>query len=260
MMRPENYPPAVRAELEFINPIGIGASGMPAKRVQEWLSFHGFRTSIDSDFGTATREAVRSFQAANQLPTTGVVDLTTWKACTQPLHSALTDATGITLRTRVAAVAMQHTRVHPIELGGDNRGPWVRVYTNGHDGPDWKWCAGFVSFVLRQACAELGVVMPIEGSVSCDTLAAQAERARLLVTESQLAQGQRRWEELGAAYVFLVRRTPGDWTHTGFGLGGAPTAFNTAEGNTNDEGSSNGFEVCSRIRSAASKDFIALPV
>ena len=259
-MRPESYTPAIRRELDFKGPIAKGASGMAAKRVQEWLSFHEFRTTIDSDFGTATQAAVKQFQAAKQLPATGSVDLTTWNALVRPLMDALADTAGATLRERLAAVARLHVQVHPIELGGDNRGPWVRVYTNGHDGADWKWCAGFVTTVLRQACAELGVAMPIEGSVSCDTLAAQADSAGLLVTESQLTHGQKRWEDLGNAYIFLVRRTSSDWTHTGLGLGGPPTAFSTAEGNTNDEGSSNGFEVCSRIRSSASKDFIVLPV
>lgn len=258
-MRSEQYTPAVRAELEWAAPIGIGASGTPAKRVQEWLSFHGFRTAIDGAFGTATQEAVRQFQLSKQLPSTGGVDALTWQALTQPLRTILADATGATLPERVAAIAMQHVRAHPIELGGDNRGPWVRIYTNGHDGAEWRWCAGFVSFVLVQACAELGRPMPIEGSVSCDTLAAQASRARLLVTEAALTAGQQHWQDLGACAIFLVRRSPGDWTHTGFTLAGAPTAFATAEGNTNDEGSSNGFEVCSRTRSAAGKDFIALP-
>lgn len=258
-MRPEDYTAAVRSELAFADPIKLGASGQKAKRVQEWLSFHGFRTSIDGAFGTATQEAVRQFQTAKQIRATGVVDKATWDVFVEPIVAALSDASGSTLRSRVAAVARKHAKIHPVELGGDNCGPWVRIYMNGRDGPDWKWCAGFVSFVMRQACAELSVPMPVSGSLSCDTLAAQADRAGLLITESQLSRGQRQWEELGATSVFLVRRTPGDWTHTGFALGGAPTAFPTVEGNTNDEGSSNGFEVCSRTRSAGSKDFIVFP-
>jgi hypothetical protein len=37
-----------------------------------------------------------------------------------------------------------------------------------------------------------------------------------------------------------------------------PEGFKTIEGNTNDEGVSNGFEVCMRSRSYKDKDFILL--
>ena len=58
--------------------------------------------------------------------------------------------------------------------------------------------------------------------------------------------------------IFLVRRTPTDWTHTGLVTDAVPVAFDTIEGNTNDDGDREGFEVCSRSRGYASKDFITL--
>jgi hypothetical protein len=35
--------------------------------------------------------------------------------------------------------------------------------------------------------------------------------------------------------------------------------YSTVEGNTNDEGSADGYEVCQRMRSLTKKDFIRFP-
>jgi hypothetical protein len=63
---------------------------------------------------------------------------------------------------------------------------------------------------------------------------------------------------VGPLAIFLVRHSPGDWCHTGFAVRGEGGTFATIEGNTNDDGSSNGFEVCGRSRSVKEKDFILL--
>jgi hypothetical protein len=67
------------------------------------------------------------------------------------------------------------------------------------------------------------------------------------------------WSDLGTAQVFLVRQTPTDWVHTGFSFDGANTVFSTIEGNTDEDGSANGFEVAKRTRSIPKKDFIRFP-
>ena len=63
----------------------------------------------------------------------------------------------------------------PSDVGGENRGPWVRLYMDGRDGKEWLWCAGFVCFILRQACAALDQPLPFPGTVSCDVLAVPGE-------------------------------------------------------------------------------------
>lgn len=258
-MKTSDYTKAVNAELAFNKSIGTGTKGMPARRVQEWLAFHGFRTGIDADYGSATAYAVQKFQGSKNLPATGTVDKATWEALVKPMHDVLLDGIGDTLAKRVQSIAKQHLKVRPIELGGDNRGPWVRMYTGGNDGAEWAWCAGFVSSILRQACLELGQQMPVKGSLSCDTLAAQAQANNLFIPEKSLSSGKTPWDSLGKTFIFLARRTPGDWTHTGFGFGGSLQNFDTIEGNSNNEGSRDGFEVCKLTRSATKKDFIVLP-
>jgi hypothetical protein len=253
-------PAAAAAEIEFPGTVQKGARGARARRVQEWLCFHGCGTAIDGDFGPGTQAAVRRFQGQIGLPVTGVVDRRVWSALVEPLMSALSATLPATLSLDEATyrVATAHLRHHPIELGGDNRGPWVRTYTGGHEGDAWRWCAAFVTFALGQACHATASPMPIRGSPSCDSLAAQARAAGRFVSGASVESGKTRWSALGRCQVFLVRRTPTDWVHTGFSFDGAGQSFSTIEGNTNDEGSANGFEVCRRSRGVQKKDFITL--
>jgi len=61
-------------------------------------------------------------------------------------------------------VARAHLKAHPVEVGGDNRGPWVRAYMSGNDGSDWLWCAGFVTAIVAQAASLLGTATPTPGT------------------------------------------------------------------------------------------------
>ncbi|MBN1464145.1 peptidoglycan-binding protein [candidate division KSB1 bacterium] len=231
--------------------------------MQEWVTFHGFATPVDADFGPATEIAVQLFQEANGLTASGIVDESTWDQFVAPLARALAPmqiAADDTLAKVLLRVAQQHLAQHPLELGGENRGVWVRLYMGGNEGPEWRWCAGFITFLLKQACSLLACPMPIHGSYSCDSLAYQAQMAGLYVRGTSLESGAISWAELGDTQIFLVRRTSTDWTHTGLAFAGVLDTFATIEGNTNDEGFNNGYEVCQRTRGVSEKDFIRLPV
>lgn len=258
-MRNSDFPTYIRRELTIDNPIQVGNRGMKVKRVQEWLTYHEFATTIDSDFGDATEICVRRFQESKSLPITGIVDESTWNELITPLVTALNPIEPVandTLADLVLKYANQHLALHPIELGGENAGVWVRLYMDGNEGIDWKWCAGFVTFIIKQACEALERPTPIEGSFSCDSLAYQAKAAGLFVEGKEIERGNIPIASLGTAQIFLVRRTDTDWTHTGYSFDWQNHTFSTIEGNTNDEGISNGYEVCQRFRSIKDKDFI----
>jgi hypothetical protein len=262
-MPPSPSPQAahVQREITFDGSIRRGDRGKKAGRVQEWLTFHRCGTAIDGDFGAATERSVAAFQKAQGLGETGVADEETWERLIAPLRRALAPiepAAGEDLATVVLRYAKQHVAQHPVELGGDNRGPWVRVYMGGNQGSEWRWCAGFVTFLLREASKALGRPMPISGSFSCDSLAFQARDAGLFVKGTEVEAGTVGWPALGECQIFLVRRTPTDWVHTGLSFDGRDETFSTFEGNTNDSGSSNGFEACRRVRALGKKDFIRL--
>ena len=116
--------------------------------------------------------------------------------------------------------------------------------------------------IMHQAHFYQGVKSPIKGSVSCDSLAAQAKAAGLFVSGRDVARGDVPWSALGESCIFLRRRTSTDWTHTGIALDASGPAnalvFSTIEGNTNDEGSREGYEACRRKRGLGSGgyDFI----
>jgi hypothetical protein len=240
-------------ELELEHDVAQGIRGMTVQRVQEWLNIHNFGIAIDGDFGPVTDLQVRRFQSHADIAATGVVDGETFGALVRPMTQALRQRLNrsATVGAAVIEYAYAHLAAHPREVGGTNRGPWVRLYMRGLDGPDLAWCAGFTTFVLAQAAESIEAAMPIAGSFSCDVLAAQGGDTGRFVADDSVPMA-----DLTPGSIFLVRRTSTDWTHTGIVTQAYDDAFDTIEGNTNDAGARDGIEVCARSRGYASKDFI----
>lgn len=243
----------IKEEIEMEKETRRGSRGNAVKRVQEWLCYHNLQVVIDGAFGYVTQDAVMNFQFSQNIRPTGIVDEKTFKAFVAPMEQVLKNPINHSMpfNQAVAEFAASHLKLHPREFGGDNKGPWVRLYMNGHDGASYPWCAGFVSFCMRQAAEALNVDMPIRATGSCDYLAAQGEREGLFVSERDVDT-----DRLPEGSIFLVRRTATDWTHTGFVTQAEDHIFRTIEGNTNDDGSRSGYEVCARSRGYGDKDFI----
>ncbi len=250
----------VRDELQHDRDVRRGASGRQAGRVQEWLTLNGVAVVVDSDFGPATEYAVGRFQVYRGLPKTGVVDEPTFAELTKPLRLALAPPTVApsSVSAAVVAAARQHRNQRPREVGGANRGPWVRVYMDGADGADRPWCAGFVSFLILQAAWHAGVPEPIGGSVSCDTLSREARTDGRFVSGRQVVDGTTSVEALPRGSLFVHRKDDSGWNHVGVIIAAMGSVMETIEGNTNDGGSREGIEVCRRIRNLRNKDFITL--
>lgn len=245
----------VRDEITFPGLLERGKRGNAAKRVQEWLCLHGLGLVVDSDFGGVTEDTVMRFQFNNGLPTSGAVDEATWNALVQPMVDTLFNPimSSMTLGEGMIAFAQQHLNAHPREVGGANRGPWVRLYMEGHDGPAMLWCAGFCRFLMRQAGEALMHPLPIAGSTSCDTLAAQGQAAGIFLAERDATP-----DAITPGSIFLRRSDPLDWTHVGLVVDASATLYETIEGNTNDDGVREGYEVCARRRGYSNYDFIIL--
>jgi len=250
----------IRKELVLDKQYNKDARGNKVKIIQEWLSLRDFGVAIDGGFGPVTERAVRQFQEEKGLEKTGVVDEVTFKELTRPMLQALTP---IPVRSKtyadlVVAYARQHLAEHPREIGGENCGPWVRMYMEGHHGKDYLWCSGFVCFILKQAADTMGISMPFKRSFSCDTLAERAKNSDIFVSEKQLKSGQPSKKEMPAGSLFLSRRASNDWIHAGLVIKFHDDAIETIEGNTNDEGSREGYEVCKRLRGYKKRDFIRI--
>src|SRR5690606_20072096 len=123
------------------------------RRLQEWLNFRGFGLVVGGDYGPVTAQTVGRFQSSARLPVSGQLNLATFDELVAPMVRTLRRPR----RRRASLGAMsvdcgnRHLREHPVEVGGQNRGPWVRLYMSGSDGENALWCAGFVSFLLEQA-------------------------------------------------------------------------------------------------------------
>lgn len=248
------YPSYIEKELLYPGLVGVGQKGSAVKKLQEWLSLNQFGCEPDGAFGRATLSCLQQFQRKNNLPTEPALTQECWQQLIAPMHRALATATATSaLTATLLAIAQQHLAEHPVEVGGDNKGPWVRLYMKGNEGTAWFWCAGFVSFLLQQACWQLNQRMPISGSFSCDLLASQGKMAGLFVPEKDAAS-----ISSDQVFIFLNRKSSSDWIHTGLGFAMQDGVFQTIEGNTNNDGSRNGYEVCQRTRAVKGKDFVVL--
>ena len=250
----------VRKELRLVQPLERGAGGMAVQRVQEWLTLNGIAVVVDGQFGPATQYAVGRFQTRRGLPKTGVVDSGTFEELTAPLHRALAPPTAppAGISGGVVSASRQHLRERPREVGGGNRGPWVRVYMEGNDGPSFLWCAGFASFMARQAAWHGGVQLPIRPTFSCDVVSRDAQAEGRFVAETEIAGGAVTMDDLPRGSFFVQRRSPTDWNHIGIVVAAVDEIIETIEGNTNEGGSREGYEVCRRIRNLEGKDFVTL--
>lgn len=234
--------PRIARELAIGPALGPGIQGRDSKRLQELLTLAGYRTAIDGDFGPATLATLKAFQKAHSLDITGVSTRETWIALTQRMRLTFSyqPEAARTLREAVALVARRHGAYNPREVGGDNRGPWVRAYCAA-DGPGYRWCAGAALTIVQQAAHAIAEPFPLTFTLSCDALADFAAKHGRLTRDPRLVHA-------GDLFLLLNRRDPSDRIHVGIVDRMHVDHFETWEGNTNDEGSPNGFEYCARRR------------
>jgi hypothetical protein len=234
--------------MAFPGKLSVGARGRPVQQTQEWLIYHGLHLTVDGQFGPATRGALETFQRRSGIADSGSVDVTTWTRLTAPLARATSPipSVGLDLRAMVCLYARQHLAQEPVEIGGPNDGPWVRSYMLGNGGKIWQWCAGFVCYVLAQACASKGVPLPFRPSFGVPELVHSAGAEHRFNPNGPPIPGD----------VFVIPTAKGGWSHTGFVLEVRGDRFLSAEGNTNQEGGSDG--VCARsvLRNPARCDFL----
>ena len=248
-------------ELTISSTCQAGSKGKDVKKIQEWLNIQAYlnpgttlATGIDSDYGPATQASVKNFQTMKGLPVTGKVSATVFSELCKPMQTAYDfwQYPPRTLRMTVCAVAEAHESESPIELnvrGVGNLGPWVRAYCNGNDGNEWYWCMGFVQTVFDQAFqnmedgSQYSSLMPL--SYSCDTIATYAIQKKKLLTNAKIKKNP---ELVQPGDIFLVKKAENDWYHTGIVIAITGDLFETIEGNTNADGSNNGYGVFRRTR------------
>ena len=231
-------------ELKFpkIMKMGMGGPGDTkqnrdaVRRLQEWCCYHELRTGVDGDFSGSTLKVVKRFQTRMNLEQTGVIDEETWTLLTRPMREALeTTAPAATLNETVIGVAQKYIDQRPTEIGGNNLGPWVRLYMTGNHGEKQLWCAGFVSLIVAQAARDMGIDLPFKRQVGVDALVEDAKKSGRFISEDSLTIPRLRPTRIPPGSLFVVRnpKNPKDWTHVGIVTDADKNDFDTIEGNTN---------------------------
>ncbi|MBI5805143.1 peptidoglycan-binding protein [candidate division TA06 bacterium] len=272
-------------ELSLAQTCRTGSQGNDVKKIQEWLELWRHarpdwaltKVDLDGVFGPQTAFAVKEFQAKSGMPATGAVDVKTFARLCGPMAGAwlrpgagtagpaAQPAAGPRLRQGavldghaaqpaakfkglIIPYARRHLAAQARELGSNN-GPWVRAYMDGNEGKDFPWCAGFVQTIFDLACSACGFKFTemITRTFSCDGLGLYALSHDRLIPHKQIS---RRMAEISPGDIFLVKHPKNklDWVHTGLIESKGKGFLITIEGNTNDEGSREGYEVCRRRR------------
>lgn len=249
-------------ELRFNDIVVLGDSGPQVERVQEWINLlkynmQNWYTSVvaDSQYGPQSIAAVKQLQVRLGLEQTGEVDATLWSHLTNPMYKAFlpTECGYNNVRDLIIEYANQQLRSNPKELR-QNEGPWVRAYMAGHDGSPWAWCMGFTQTILDQAFSTLDQkftdVMP--SSFSCDIVGEYGLKHDRLIRNSKLRKATNievgEMVKPGDVFLRVSNRNSHDWKHTGIIEKVEGDWLHTIEGNTNDEGSREGYEACKRMR------------
>lgn len=245
--------PRLREELRVAIPIGSGASAK-ARIVQELLCLSEHRVVVDGVIGPATLAALAEFCTANGLKVASAVDQTLMDALAQPILQAISPVarTG-SLGATAIQVARRHIANRPREVGGQNSSAWVRLYMDGKQGAAWPWCAGFVTYVLRAAATIEGIPLWVPRTYSCDTIGAAARTAGKLKTDAAKVS-----PPPGSLFLIPKGGSSHDWEHVGFVADVNGGSFVTLEGNTNDDGSREGYEAVQRRRAPANVDLVLL--
>ena len=231
-----------------------GASGWLVKNVQEWLTLSGYPVPITATFDDATAAAVSQFRYQRALGDGTAVSPHVYSALIEPLVRAIAPVKpGADFASTVLSIAERQLSLNPLEVGGQNRGPWVRLYLEGTDGEATRWGAGFVTWCMKMAALARGEALPLPSLVSADSLATEAYARGLFVGAGQSRARVKR------GHFFLVRDPSVlGWVHVGIVRSLGVSHFETIEGNSSETSQTNGDRVLSRRRPLERAEFIVL--
>jgi len=143
--------------------IKIGSTGSDVRKLTAILKDIGYLQSVSSAFDGDVRKAVRGFQSHHIGPTglplevDGIVGPLTWWALNGAVFTGQNDdlgsipSGGSSVGRAALRIAVAEMNAGATELGGNNKGRWVRKYLNGLAPEGESWCAGFVSWCYEQA-------------------------------------------------------------------------------------------------------------
>lgn len=233
--------------LTIDKPIPFGTKSSDFILVQELLCLAGMYTLPDGKFGPATLAALQRHYGAlpsNSL-TPSMYDDLVWSFAHLQDGAEEVNNMMYHIARDFLFWARAHLSKNPHEVGGQNMGPWVRLYTRGHQGVSYPWCMAFVSYIMYQTCYARGKEPKLFYSLGCEGTYNEAHKKGLTIDEPK------------EGCIFLLRDSNGHHMHAGI-VEKVPnaSAVITIEGNTNDGGSREGYKVCRRSRTINGMDFV----
>ena len=129
---------------------------------------------------------------------------------------------------------------------GSNAGPELEIYLRSVGlGKGFAWCMAFVYWNVLQASTKLKLQNPLKKTAGV-----------MVQWNSQLPKAKVKTPQAGDIFIMDFGKGVG---HTGFVEKVEGLLIHTIEGNTNDDGSREGYEVCYRTRKpSAIKGFIRI--
>lgn len=227
--------------------------------IQEQLVKLGYKDlTVDGDFGTETEQFVKQFQSmhkdsqGNPLTIDGKIGSITWAALFDSNSIPHVDTASNSLLAEAVKVAISQIGVMEKPVGS-NKGPEVNVYLKsvGLD-PGYYWCAAFLYWCFKKAADDTDIQNPLVKTAGClnhwnNTKGKKILAAKAAANPSLLQPG----------CIFIIDHG-GGLGHTGIIERINGGFMHTIEGNSNDNGSSNGIGVFRVVRKINSvKGYIA---
>lgn len=145
----------------------------------------------------------------------------------QVKYTDIPDATkehGSKLGKFALAIAIGEYHAGAREIGGNNMGPYVKLYLNGLAPDGSSWCAAFATWCFNQAYTKLGVTPPSRYNVSARSLFNDLRGLEYMLEPGEQPQS--------GDLVFWWRMNPTSWMgHVGIVIGSSDTKVWTIEGN-----------------------------
>jgi hypothetical protein len=153
-----------------------------------------------------------------------------------------------TLAQRALEIALTQNGIEEVPRGS-NGGADVNVYLRSVGlGAGFAWCMAFVYWCVNKAAGEMGIKNPLVKTAG----------VMMQWNSTQLRKLPNRSSGIKAGDIFIMEFAGGNG-HTGFVVKVENGIVYTIEGNTNDDGSREGYEVAKRQRPISTfKGFIQL--
>lgn len=229
------------------------------ERLQNELKMLGhYAGAIDGVYGEMTEAAVKRFQNLKAILDDGIVGPITWgrlfpgEAATEALERSSPKDASFQARCIERLIANCRKYVGLREIGNTNRGPKLDEWARALGKPlGIYWCMSAVQGIFAETAKDMGCPDPLK-----------PDTAGCLDLWNRVPDSWKVGPHEGRRGDIPIWDHGDGAGHTGIAAGYGAGLYSIFEGNTNDDGSRNGYEFCEKTRRANDpklKGFIRVP-